>query len=57
MKRRTNRAQERAKLKAQKQAGMKRPGHKSKYARKSAWLHAHAAWGFDVPEPKPWRSS
>ena len=57
MKRRTTKAQERAKKKASKQASMRRPGHKSPYARKAAWLHAHEMWGFDVPEPKPWRSS
>jgi hypothetical protein len=57
MKRSTTRSQDRAKRKAQKQAGMKRPGGKSRYARKRDWLHAHSMWGFDVPEPKPWRSS
>lgn len=30
---------------------------KSKYARKYAWLHAHGMWGFDVPQPKPWKSA
>lgn len=57
MKRRTTRATKRAQLRAAKQAGMKRPGGKSKYGRKSEWLHSHGMWGFDVPHPKPWRSS
>ena len=28
----------------------------SNYARKKAWLKQHGKWGFEVPEPKPWRS-
>jgi hypothetical protein len=38
VKRRSSRATKRAQRKAQKQAGMKRPGRSSKYAKKSTWL-------------------
>lgn len=27
----------------------------SNYARKHAYLSRHALWGFEVPEPKPWK--
>jgi len=27
----------------------------SKYAKKRAFLHRHALWGWQVPEPKPWK--
>lgn len=27
----------------------------SRYARKSAWLARHGKWGWEVPEPKPWK--
>ena len=27
----------------------------SRYARKYKYLHVHGLWGFEVPEPKPWR--
>lgn len=57
MKRSTSRHNERAKRRAQRQSGQKRPGGKSRYARKRDWLLAHGMWGFDVPHPKPWGSS
>lgn len=38
MKRRTARATKRTQRKAQKEAGMKRPGGSSRYARKQQWL-------------------
>jgi hypothetical protein len=28
----------------------------SMYARKYLWLAKHGLWGFQVPEPKPWKS-
>lgn len=27
----------------------------SNYSRKHAYLARHGLWGFEVPEPKPWR--
>jgi hypothetical protein len=74
VKRRSARATRRAQRKAQKMAGMKRPGGASKYAKKQTWLrnatnHDNAVakqnseaserrlFGFDIAEPKPWRSS
>lgn len=39
----------------QRKLAMKNPGGESNYARKRAWLRRHAMWGFDVPEPKPWK--
>ena len=32
-------------------------GGQSKYARKVQWLHrfGDGRWGFEIPEPKPWR--
>lgn len=32
-------------------------GGESQYARKKAYCHKNGVWGFEVPEPKPWRSS
>jgi hypothetical protein len=26
----------------------------SRYARKAAYLHKNALWGWEVPNPKPW---
>ena len=40
MKRRSDRADKRAQRKAQKDAGMKRPGGRSKYGRKVDWLRS-----------------
>lgn len=55
MKRRTSRANERAKRKAAREVGQKRPSGQSNYGRKSRWLNEHGMWGFDVPSPKPWK--
>ncbi len=55
-KRRTARADRRAQRNLQKQAGMKRPGGASKYAKKAVWLNTHGVFGFEVASPKPWRS-
>ncbi len=30
-------------------------GGQSNYARKFAWLNSNGLWGFEVPDPKPWR--
>lgn len=57
MKRSIRRANERAKRRAQREAGQRRPGGRSNYARKAEWLNAHGVFGFEVPQPKPWRSS
>ncbi len=57
MKRSKRRTDDRAKRRAARAAGQKRPGGKSSYARKAEWLNAHGMWGFDVPHPKPWLSS
>lgn len=57
---------DRAKRRAEKRAAMTAAGGKSRYARKRAFLLADnrpadgqpdtgARWGFQVPEPKPWR--
>ena len=35
--------------------GMKNPSGNSKYGRKRAYCVKNTVWGFDVPEPKPWR--
>ncbi len=56
MKRRSNRADARAKMKVQKEAGMRRAGGKSNYARKREWCAKHGVFGFEIREPKPWRS-
>lgn len=57
MKRRSKRADARAKLRAQKEAGMCRPGGKSLYARKREWCLRHGVFGFQVLEPKPWKGA
>lgn len=28
---------------------------KSKYAAKAAYLRTHGGWGWEYPQPKPWR--
>lgn len=50
MKRRTKRAASRA----MRQQGTK-PKGKSRYARKADYLRRVKLFGFQVPEPKPWR--
>lgn len=57
MKRRTKRHEQRAKRRAAREAGMRRPGGKSMYARKRDYCHSHGVFGFEVATPKPWRSS
>jgi hypothetical protein len=57
MKRRTSRTAARARVKAQKAAGMKRPGGRSNYARKREWCAAHGVFGFQVLAPKPWKGA
>jgi hypothetical protein len=63
------RRRNRAERKAAKKQAMLKPGAKSVYARKKAWLLANSepidaanpnggrvhCWGFQVPEPKPWK--
>lgn len=34
---------------------MLKAGHKSRYARKREWLARNQKFGFEVPEPKPWK--
>jgi hypothetical protein len=41
--------------KAAKEAAMRKPGKQSNYARKRDYLHKHGLWGWEVPEPKPWK--
>lgn len=36
---------------------MKNSGGRSHYARKRAYCIRNNVWGFNVPEPKPWRES
>ncbi len=55
MKGRTKRAEARARKKAAKESGMVRAGHKSRYARKREWCARNGVFGFEVPEPKPWK--
>lgn len=57
MKRRTKRAAARARVKAAKEAGMRRPGGKSNYARKREYCLKHGVYGFEVKPPKPWKAS
>jgi hypothetical protein len=51
-----NRAKQLSRKRATKAQRMK-PGAQSNYARKRAWCDKHGVWGWEVPEPKPWRSS
>jgi hypothetical protein len=41
---------------ARKAVRMKTPGESSNYAKKAKYLAKHNVFGFDVPEPKPWKS-
>lgn len=56
MKKRTKRAAARSRLKAAREAGQKRPGGSSNYAKKHKFLAAHGGSGLDYPD-RPWRSS
>lgn len=42
---------------AAKEAGMKRPGGASNYAKKKAWCDRNGMWGFEVSPPKPWKAA
>lgn len=57
MKRRSKRQEQRAKKRGAREAGQRRPGGKSQYARKREYCMSRGVWGFDVPTPKPWRAS
>jgi len=43
----------RSKLK--KQSKGNKPKGKSKYRKKMEILHKSGLWGFEVPDPKPWK--
>jgi hypothetical protein len=43
------------KKKARKEAAMKHPSGESQYGRKKRYCESNGVWGFQVPEPKPWR--
>lgn len=56
MSKRTNNQRRRALARQTARRGAQgNPGGDSNYARKKIWLHKNAMWGFDVPEPKPWK--
>ena len=55
MKRRKRKTLEQKKA-AIKERGMKNPGGNSNYARKASYCRGNGVWGFEVPEPKPWKS-
>ena len=38
-------------------AAYKEGGGESQYALKKAYCHKNGVWGFEVPEPKPWKKS
>lgn len=38
-----------------KDRGMKNPSGNSSYGRKRAYCAKNGVWGFEVPEPKPWK--
>jgi hypothetical protein len=50
MKRRTQAARQKHTRKAS-----TKPKGKSKYARKRVYCFAKGLWGFEVPNPKPWK--
>ena len=55
MKRRTRNAGRKA-FKRSAEYRQAKPKGKSNYARKMRWLAGKFLWGFQVAEPKPWRS-
>jgi hypothetical protein len=55
MKKRTKRANARKRKRLSYEAGQ-RPVGSSKYARKARYLARVGLFGFQVPEPKPWKS-
>jgi len=46
-----------AEKRAWKKKRMERKDHDSKYSRKRAYCIRYGVWGFDVPEPKPWKGN
>jgi hypothetical protein len=34
---------------------MKNASGNSRYGRKRAYLNSHGGWGWEYPEPKPWK--
>jgi len=48
-------SKKRIKLVSLRKRGMGIPGQLSRYAKKIAYLKTHDGWGFDYPEPKPWK--
>jgi hypothetical protein len=38
-----------------KEHAMSHPGARSRYAKKKAYLHRYGGWGWEYPEPKPWK--
>lgn len=57
MKRRTKRAEARDKRRLDREMGMARPSGESNYGRKKKWLARNGVFGFEVREPKPWRTT
>ncbi len=53
-KRQIDKRKKMAMRKERKERGMQRPGAKSMYARKRAYLTRYGGWGFDYPT-KPWK--
>jgi len=45
------------KKRAIKERGMKNPSGNSNYGRKRVYCARNGVWGFEVPEPKPWKIS
>lgn len=54
-KRKTQSRAARAAKKARKQSSMDKPSGESRYGRKRRYLVVNGGWGFEYPEPKPWR--
>lgn len=46
----------RQRRRAEKDARMRKMGEQSNYARKKRYLDKNGLWGFEVPEPKPWKT-
>lgn len=44
-----------AEKRVRKQKAMQHPSGESKYGRKRRNLDSEGGWGFDYPEPKPWK--
>lgn len=54
-KRRTARQKSREEKRRAKLHRINNPGQSSSCARKVRYLNKNGLWGFEVPEPKPWR--